>query len=190
MAQARACGQAFPGFALALRFGQYALDVDGVGCHLELPIDIRPFLARAVAVDLDAVAVEVGDVEGFADQMVALAWEWQARCDPVAQPASQSGAAGHENGKVIEAGIAVAVVWEWLRAGLFGEEKQRRPWHAQGGGLLLLLKHGKTKREGVIFERVVQVCNRHRNKADLRFGGNGGALWLRGHRSSPMCLFA
>lgn len=67
---ARQRGEALPGAVTTVQFSQQAIDVQRLGRHPQLTIELRPFPAWPVGVDLDAVAVGIGEVEGFTDQVV------------------------------------------------------------------------------------------------------------------------
>src|SRR5262249_19033118 len=94
---------AAPRRALTLRRGEEAAHIYRPSSHLNLSINPAPLVTRAVAVDLDPVALGVGEIERLAHQMVALPGQGIARIEPVAQPAPQVGLSGYEDGKVEEA---------------------------------------------------------------------------------------
>ena len=63
----------WPRPVVMLQLRQDAVDVERIGRHPDLAARPRPLGARAVAVDLDPVAVGVVQVERLADQMVGCA---------------------------------------------------------------------------------------------------------------------
>src|SRR5690349_17490321 len=73
--------------------------------HREVSLRIaRPLLARAIDIQLDAVAVRVAEIEGFADAMIAGAVEGNAGVDEPAQRIGQRGTGRIEDGDVIQPG--------------------------------------------------------------------------------------
>ena len=54
-------------------FGQQAIKIQGERGHLEPAVCAWPLLSRSVAVDLDPVAVGIGEVERLADQVIGCA---------------------------------------------------------------------------------------------------------------------
>jgi hypothetical protein len=91
---------------VAARFGQQALEVERQRRHLDLVAGPAPLLARAVAVELDSVALGVAQVERLADQVVGRPGEAPARVGHAAQRAREVGPARHEQREVEEAGGA------------------------------------------------------------------------------------
>jgi len=83
--------------------GQQAIDVERLGHHLEAAATERPLAARPVSIDLDAVAVDVGEVQRFADAMIGGALHDRVGFDEPSKRAPQFDARGHQNGEVIEA---------------------------------------------------------------------------------------
>jgi hypothetical protein len=66
-----------------------------------------PVLARTVPVDLDAVAVGIGEVDRLADVMVGEPLELDAVACGVREPAGEVDAFGHEQREMVEARVAV-----------------------------------------------------------------------------------
>ena len=82
-----------------------AVEVERKRRHLELaPASRGHCVARPVAVQLDAVALRVGEVEGLADEVVRGAGEPPARAGDATQRPREVGPRGHEQGEVEEAG--------------------------------------------------------------------------------------
>ena len=81
--------------ALAL-LGEQGVEVERQRRHLDLSVDATPFLARAVAVYLDPVALRVGEVEGLADEVVGGSGERATSVDDAAQGAGEVRPARHQ----------------------------------------------------------------------------------------------
>ena len=80
--------------------------IEGAGEHRHLFAILRPVGARAVAVDLEAVAVGVGEIDGLADAMVGQALNGLAALDQAREDGGECRPVGHEQGDVEEAGHA------------------------------------------------------------------------------------
>ena len=87
---------------LALRFPKQVLQVQGVGCHPDSAVIPPPLVTRPVAVDFDPIAVRVGEIQGFADQVVRLTDGDLRPGEPAKRPC-QGRAAGEQDCEVIEA---------------------------------------------------------------------------------------
>jgi len=75
--------------------GEQASDVERVCHHQQLTVAIhRPFVTRPVAVQLDAVAVRIAQVDGLADPVVAGAIDRDAQLQQVLQRPRQVAARG------------------------------------------------------------------------------------------------
>ena len=98
----RARGHPFARIARG-RAREHAFDVERKRRHLQLALGTRPVLARPVAVDLDAVALGIVEIERLRHEMVGRAGEpMPARRDPV-QRAGELGAVGDEEREMEEA---------------------------------------------------------------------------------------
>ena len=86
-------------------------------------------LARAIGVDLDPVAVRVGEVERLADEVVGEAGERHPVAGRVREPAGEVGALGQQEGEVEEAGVAD----RGPRARLLVQDEQLAPAGAERG---------------------------------------------------------
>ena len=126
VAHARALGHAG---RRALGGAEQVLDVDRVGADAHLVAVADPLVARAVAVDLDAVPVGVAQVDRLADDVVGEAGERDAVLSRVGEPAGEVRARGHEQRVVVEAGV----VLHGERAGLLVEHEQVVAPRAEGG---------------------------------------------------------
>ncbi len=80
------------------------LDVEGKGGHSQLAVVVGPLVAGAVAVDLDAVALGVVQVEGLAHEVVGGAGEGRTRVEDAAERPRELGPARHEDRQVEEPG--------------------------------------------------------------------------------------
>ena len=85
------------------RLGQERLHVERPRHHRDLAVRVaRPFLAWAVAVELDAVSVRVAQVERLADAVVGGTVELDPGRRQPAQRVGQGGAIGIAHGDVVE----------------------------------------------------------------------------------------
>src|SRR4029077_16419767 len=75
---ARAGRHARPG-VLAAELAQDAIEVERKRVHLQDSVADRPLLPRAVAIQLDPVALRIAQIEGLADQVVGRAAQPPAR---------------------------------------------------------------------------------------------------------------
>src|SRR5262245_41184262 len=66
------CGFSF--WFKVVQFRQQSVEVERPCGHAQCAVHARPFLLRTVAVEFDAVAVRVAQVDGFADAMVGRAF--------------------------------------------------------------------------------------------------------------------
>ena len=76
---------------VAPRLGEDALEVERQRRHRDLVSLARPLLARAVPVELDPVALRVGEVEGLADEVVRGAAQVPARLEHAPERAREVG---------------------------------------------------------------------------------------------------
>src|SRR5882672_908812 len=82
------------------------IEIERVGAHLEPPVHHRPLGARPIAIDLDAVAVRIGEIQRLADAVIRNTLQHAVGLDHPAQRAPAIAARRHENREVIEAGRA------------------------------------------------------------------------------------
>ena len=92
------------GRRLAAGLAEQALEIERKRRHLDRVTGERPFVARPVAVELDAVPLRVGEVERLGDEMVGGSGERPARTGHPAQRACEVGPRRHEEREVEEAG--------------------------------------------------------------------------------------
>ena len=97
---------------LAAELAQDAIEVERKRVHLQDSVADRPLLPRAVAIELDPVALRIAQVEGLADQVVGRAAEPPARLGDPLQGAGEVGAARHDDRQVKEAACATGAVSE------------------------------------------------------------------------------
>ena len=91
---------------LAAELAEHAVEVERQGVHLQDAVADRPLLPRAVAVELDAVALGIAQVERLADQVIGGAAQAPAGLGDALQGAGEIGAARHEDRQVKEAARA------------------------------------------------------------------------------------
>ena len=88
---------------LPAELAEHAVEVEWERVHLQDAVADRPPIARAVAVELDAVALGVAQVESLADQVVGGARQAPAGLGDALQGAGEIGAARHHDREVEEA---------------------------------------------------------------------------------------
>ena len=91
--------------------GEQGVEVERQRRHLDLSVDATPFLARAVAVYLDPVALGVREVERLADEVVRGPGERATGADDAAQGAREVRPARHQDREVEEARGAPSPGW-------------------------------------------------------------------------------
>jgi hypothetical protein len=90
---------------LAIELGEEGAEIEGTRDHREFAVLLAwPFVGRSVAVDLDAVAVGIVQVDGLADAVVGGAVDCDAMIDETLQRAGQLLARRIEDGEVVETG--------------------------------------------------------------------------------------
>ncbi len=165
------------------------LKVEPVRCHLHPAIrNIGPFRAVAVAIDLDAVAFRVVEIDRLADEMVRCSGKRHVVVGGMRQPAAQFLSVGHEEGRVEQARCGA-----WRAGGVAaGRQRQERaPAHAERLARCGRVQHRKAHRllvEGRDHRQVDDVEMRMVDKGrhvdgmvrvgchgcDLRVKGGGG----------------
>jgi len=88
--------------------GHDALEVEPVGAHLHLAIDPAPARLRGVGVDLDPVALGIGEVDRLADPVIGGAVDRDAPLDRHRDPVGEIAARGKQDGGVKEARLLLA----------------------------------------------------------------------------------
>jgi hypothetical protein len=99
---------------LAPKLAEHSVEVQRQCVHLERPVANRPLLPRAIAVQLDAVALRVAQVEGLAHEVIGCAGESPAGLGDALQSARQVGAGGDQDRQMEEATGAVGA-WRGIR---------------------------------------------------------------------------
>ncbi len=59
--------------------------IQGIDAHVQAAVHDRPFRARPIAVDLDAVAVRIAEIDRFADAVIRRTLKRRARVHQPAQ---------------------------------------------------------------------------------------------------------
>ena len=108
--------QAAPRIVVGLVCGHEALIVEGGITHVEPAVAGGPFVAVAVAVKFDAIAVRVGQVDSLADQVVGRALDWILGLDQVLEGSAEAPAGWHQDGEVVQAGMAWGRLGRWILA--------------------------------------------------------------------------
>src|ERR1700688_5258406 len=89
------------------RFTQKGGEVEGIGAHGDSAVrGARPLLARAIPVELEAVAVGGGEVDRLADAVVGSALQADTRVEDPAHRRGERGLCWIADRDVIEAGVA------------------------------------------------------------------------------------
>ena len=83
------------------------MQIERVGEHLQGAVRLlRPFLFRAIPIELDAVVVRVAQIERLGDAVIAGAFERNFGNDQPAQCVSQKPARRIKNGSMVKTGGA------------------------------------------------------------------------------------
>ena len=145
---------------------------------------------RAVGVDLDPVAVRVGEVDRLADRVVGEAVEAHVVAGGVGEPAREVGPGRHEQGEVEEAGVAVGRP----RAGLLDEPQELAPTGPERGAPGAGVEQLEPDRRPVVGEGPLELRDGHVHRAgvgerrDLGRRGSGRLQLLRVVRCLPADL--
>ena len=91
-----------PRARVAINQRQQAVRVQRVGNHLQLAVAHRPLRARPVAVDFDAVAIRIAQIDRLANAVVRPALQRPARLNHMPQPARQFNAIRHQHGEMVK----------------------------------------------------------------------------------------
>src|SRR5262245_30808260 len=119
---------------LAAELIENAVEVERQGVHLEDAVAYRPLLTRAVAIELDSVALRVAQIERLADQVVGGPAQPPARFGDALQRTGEVRAARNEDGEVEEPAGAVGAARGVRVAGQLDDGLLRgvRGPHAEG----------------------------------------------------------
>lgn len=169
-----ACRSSIAAASIAGR-GQQGLEIQRGGDHREFAVGgVGPVFTRAIPVEFDAVLVGIAQVEGFADAVVAGAFEGNAGVDQAPQGVGQIGAGGVEDREVEETGGA--------RCGRVAAEAFPRvetdvvviaAGGDEGGLGAVALGEFETEHAAVEIECALQVGDLQMDVADAGTGGDG-----------------
>ena len=144
-----------------VQLAEKAVDVERERGHPVAHLTL-PHLARAVPVDLDSVLVRIGQVERLADEMIREPDEGDSVADGVRQPAREVDAFGHEQGEVVEPGMAACR----LRSGLLDQAQQLTPTGPERRRAAVAIKYIQADGANVVVDRAVEVRDRQVHRAD------------------------
>ena len=144
--------------------GEQVLEIERVRAHVQLTVQMRPLGARTIAINLDAVAVHVGEVERLADTVVRGALHHRLGLDEATERSREIGARRHEDGEVIEAGGAAHA----RRRLALREHEKIRTAGAKPGGPSLAAMDREAEMRLVEPDRTIQIGNRQMDRADVR----------------------
>src|SRR3989449_11164392 len=94
--------ETFPGVRVFAYLGQYAPLIEWVNCHLDLSLLPLPLAARAVTIDFDPIAIGMGEIECFTDQVIGGSPEMITGLGQVHERASQGSTTTYHEGEVVE----------------------------------------------------------------------------------------
>jgi hypothetical protein len=83
------------------------VDIQRKRGHLQLPVSHAPFVARAIPVDLDPIALGVIEVHGFTNEMVGSSRETPIGFDDATDRARQLGPTGNQDREVEQPGGSI-----------------------------------------------------------------------------------
>ena len=150
--------------AIAVPIVHQRLEIERVGDHGQLAAAHWPRIARPVAVDLDAVAVRVAEIQRLADAVVARAAERVAPSGEGCERAAERRAAGHQDGEVVQPGGALrlgASAWQ------LGQRQQRPRRRPERRALVGMLAQLHPRDLGVEPQRARQIGHRQRHMSDM-----------------------
>src|SRR5579883_3160872 len=114
--------QSSPSVGGLFAFGEHALQVHAIACHLD-PSFLRPVpgVAWTIPIQLKPDGVRVGDVEGLAHQVISLT-NLYPRLDHTREELAQFCPPGEKNSDVLNASELPRL---WLRPWLFSKDEER-----------------------------------------------------------------
>src|SRR5204862_3657683 len=153
----------------AVHLAEHAVEVERERGHLDYALVVAwPFVTRAVAIDLDPVALGIAQVERLAYQVIGRASEAPAGLGHAAERLPEVGTARHEHGKVKEARGAVRAPRGVRVAGeLQNHRSVRRP---EPNRLTLALEYLEPECSLVEGALGVEVGHGQVDRADVRLG--------------------
>src|SRR2546429_6707565 len=116
---------------------------------------VGPFAARPVRVVLDAIALDIVEIEGLADEMVSRAGERQSLVERSPHEATELLLAGQKDRKVVE---ARGVPRPFATPGKREEPQQRRTIRTENGMVIAAADSAQTE-PLVEVDRTLQVEN-------------------------------
>jgi hypothetical protein len=160
-------------------FLQDALDVERVGGDLQIAAGPLPSLCRPVAVDLDAVAFGIVEVERLAHRVVGSARKWDLVAGDVQDPAREIATRRHQEGGVIESRAAGVV---GLGLGPALEVNEPHAAGAERAGVLGAIEDREPQHVAVEAGDPVEVAHLKPDRPDMERsttgeGGRGGRVW-------------
>ena len=105
MAEHGAGGEAIPGRRVLAQFREHITHIQRFGADVHFPVLPDPLAARAVAVDLDAVAVRIAEIHRLADEMICHPLNRDLLFRQVPEERGQVAAGGQQQGKMIQPGV-------------------------------------------------------------------------------------
>ena len=177
VADAQAAGRARIGRA-GRDFPHDIFDVERIGGHLQVATGPLPGFRRPVAIDLDAVALGIVEVERLAHRVIGGAGQRHLVARHMHHPARQIGARRHQECGVIEARGARVV---GLGVGAMLEMEERHVARAERRAVLAAVEHGKAEHVAVKAGKPGKIAHFEADRADMqrgaaREGGNGGGV--------------
>jgi aspartyl-tRNA(Asn)/glutamyl-tRNA(Gln) amidotransferase subunit C len=144
---------------------QNAVDIERIGGDLQIGTGPFPSLGRPIAVDLDAIAFGIVEIERLAYRMIGRARQRHLVARDVEDPTRQIAARRHEEGGVIEAGLARIV---GLGAGLMLEVNERHATGPEHNAILAAIEHGEPKHVAVEATHAIDVTHFEADRPDMQ----------------------
>src|SRR5262245_22780934 len=162
-----AAGEASAGPASRVR--HQALQIERIRTHAQVLANEWPLDARSIAIDLDAVAVRIGEVNRLADSVVRGALQDRAGLHEPAQRPSQIGARWRQYREMVQAGRASCSG----RVATLTQNEQIRAAGAEPANALITSVHDESKSGLVEPDRSFEIRDRQLDGADVRRGIDG-----------------
>ena len=162
MAHRRALRHSGPGDSSAR--GHDLRDIDRIGRHHELASVAAPALARPVGIDLDAEPVRIGEIERFADQVVAGAGVHPEVGEMVNEPAERRPV--RQQDREVEEPEPAATGGPG--AAPLAQLDERTGTRAEDGDAPVPSELGEAEGRAVELERALEVSDLERDGSDRR----------------------
>src|SRR5262245_24907122 len=159
-----AAGEA--GACPASRVRQQPLQIEWIRAHAQVVANEWPLDARSIAIDLDAVAVRIGEVDRLADAVVRGALQDRAGLHEPAYRLPQIGARWRQYREMVKAGRASCSG----RVPTLTQNKQIRAAGPEPGDALIATVHDESKSGLVELDRSFEIRDRQLDGADVRRG--------------------